>query len=131
MVVGCPFKCSSGTAKSFRQLTKHIANDCANDLLNCKGCDFEIFKHYSNVNPLHPKGHNCMRDNPTSSLLLRNMRNMVRKVNSREMSNLETELLLYKGPIPYRCIPNDEESEGFFSVEQKMNMTDELVECCK
>jgi len=131
MVVGCPFKCASSTAKGFRQLRDHITHDCANESLNCKACGFETFRHYANVGPLHPKGHNCMRDNPTSGLLLKNMRNIVRKINSREMSNLETELMLYKGPIPYRCVPNEDEPEGFFNIEQKMNMTDELVECCK
>ena len=44
---------------------------------------------------------------------------------------MEQELLLYKGPIPYRCIPTPEEPDSFFSVEQQMNMTDDLVECCK
>ena len=40
-------------------------------------------------------------------------------------------MVLYKGPIPFQCIPNIEESEDFFNVEQKMNMSDELVEYCK
>ena len=72
-----------------------------------------------------------MRDFPSSPLLLRNMRNMVRKVSSREMTNLESEIVLYKGPIPFKCVPSHDEPENFFNVEQKMNMTEELVECCK
>lgn len=104
--------------------------ECPNELLNCKGCNFEIFKNYAEEQ-LNPLGHNCMRDNPTSPLLAQNMRNIVRKVTSREMQNLENELLLYKGPIPYKCIPDSDEPTGFYNVEQKMNMTEELVECCK
>ena len=131
MVVGCPFKCSSGTANTFRQLKQHLIEECPNELLNCKGCGFEIYKHYAVGTPTNSKGHNCMRDNPTSPLLLRNMRNIVRKVSSRELSQLEQELVLYRGPIPFSCIPNIEEPEDFFNVEQKMNMSDELVEYCK
>ena len=72
-----------------------------------------------------------MRDNPTSPLLLRNMRNIVRKVSSREMTQLEQELVLYRGPIPFQCIPEIQEPDDFFTVEQKMNMTEDLVEYCK
>ena len=38
---------------------------------------------------------------------------------------------MHKGPIPIRCVPAPDEPPGFFNVEQQMNMTDQLVECCK
>ena len=59
-----------------------------------------------------------MRDNPSSPLLLRNLQKIVRKVSSREQQQIEQELVLYKGPIPYKCVPAPEEPEGFFTVEQ-------------
>ena len=59
-----------------------------------------------------------MRDFPNSPYLMRNMCGIVKKVSSREFQGMEQELLLYKGPIPYRCIPTPEEPESFFNVEQ-------------
>lgn len=59
------------------------------------------------------------------------LRNCVKKANSREMLKLEQELVVYKGPIPPRCIPSENEPPGFFNVEQKMNMSDMQVEFCK
>ena len=52
-------------------------------------------------------------------------------MNSRELQGLEQELLVYKGPIPGRCVPEPDEPMGFFTVEQQMNMNDQLVELCK
>ena len=40
-------------------------------------------------------------------------------------------MLVYKGPIPNRCVPEPDEPMGFFTVEQQMNMNDQLVELCK
>ena len=88
VVAGCPFNCASETAKlpkSFAQLKEHLISECPDDLLNCKGCGFEVYKNYAKASPLNQFGHNCLRDNPSSALLAKNMRNIVRRVNSREM----------------------------------------------
>ena len=116
-VLGCPMNCTSATAKTFKTLKQHIVQECSNEILNCQGCGFELYKHYAGRMPINPRGHNCMRDNPQSPMLLHNLQYICRKVNSRELQGLEQELLVYKGPIPNRCVPEPDEPMGFFTVE--------------
>ena len=54
MIVGCPsLNCASGTAKNFHTLRHHMATECISETLNCKGCGFSTFKHYSQVASVH------------------------------------------------------------------------------
>ena len=94
LISGCPLSCGKFTQGSYENICEHLRAECTSRRLNCPACDFMIYRTYSDRAVITAKkGHNCLRDNRTSTLLIQNLMTMQKR------------LRLLDGDIPDECKP--------------------------
>jgi len=139
LVKECPFGCVGIHAT----VSSHMKQECEKQP-RCPACHFKVYPKYQSLSLHTPstsyestQGHNCLRDNPTSEALLHSLRALQSRarqaVNTRptvseqelrrKLQEVESELVLYKGPIPDACKPTLNDMQ-LFTLLREENATE-------